>query len=63
MTWDAFAALGVVAGAVALLIWQMRREKRVCAKCEVVGAQKRRQEAGVARKPVSALGIGRTKPR
>ena len=58
MTWDAFAALGVVAAAVVLLVWQTRREKRVCAKCEVVASQQRIGPAHVVQKPVNSLGIG-----
>ncbi len=58
MTWDAVAALGVVAGAVALLVWQMQRGQRVCAKCEVVDAQKRLRTQRVARRSVASLGIG-----
>ncbi len=58
MTWDAIAALGVVAVAVALLVRQMRGEKQACAKCEVVKTQRRVQEAGVTKKRSSALRIG-----
>ena len=61
MTWDAYAALTVVAGAIALLFWNFRREKRVCAKCEVVDAQKRLHAAGVTKRAVTALKIGRPK--
>lgn len=61
MTWDAVAALCVVAGAVALLIWQMQREQRVCAKCEIVDAQKRVRKTGVTQRSVEALRIGQAK--
>ncbi len=61
MTWDALAALAVVAGAVAVLVWQMRREKRVCAKCEVVDGAKRVQAAGVVRKTANSLRIAAKK--
>ena len=59
MTWDAVAALLVVAGAVAVLVRQMRGEKRVCDKCDVLKTQQRRQGAGVVDKPVSALSLAK----
>ena len=59
MTWDAVAALCVVAAAVVLLVWRSRAETRVCAKCDVVASKKRVNGRMITRKPASELGIGK----
>ena len=59
MTWDAWAALGIVALAAVALVWQTRRPA-ACAKCDVAANAKRAQDAHKpARKRLDQLGIGR----
>ena len=58
MSWDAVAALGVVAAAVAVLGWRSRASKPTCSRCAVVTPSPR-PTGGSVRKASGELRIGR----